>query len=149
MMNLGLTPKKISSLISKHSLEEIKAQLDYLPYRSLNNPSGGFIRALEGKWEAPVNYPSPSQTQDCQEGDEWQERYSEKTDSLPCRWDAGKKGQREYFFNGQWVNEYQMEDALQKAEELEWERLRDEGRLIPLTGQALKEEGDAECQQAS
>ena len=54
LVRIGVSLQKTEELLSRHSEESIRNQINWLPFRNLNKPVAGLIKAIEQSWEMPA-----------------------------------------------------------------------------------------------
>lgn len=54
LVRIGVSLQKTEELLSRHSEEVIRKQIDWLPFRNLNKPVAGLVKAIEQNWEMPA-----------------------------------------------------------------------------------------------
>lgn len=54
LVRIGVSMQKTEELLSRYPEESIRNQIDWLPFRNLNKPVAGLIKAIEQNWEMPA-----------------------------------------------------------------------------------------------
>ena len=55
LLEVGVTPQVAKQLVGEFG-DEVRVQLQYLPYRAAQDPAAVLVEAIKGQWEPPASY---------------------------------------------------------------------------------------------
>ncbi len=61
MRQLGVKPSHVRRILMNYDLDDIEAQLRFLPYRKFRNKASMLVASIDQSFEEPANFPHDEQ----------------------------------------------------------------------------------------